>query len=370
LSKSPQRESDRARLSSSQRVRLRRVTPDHDAATTAAAAPRHPLRRMTPEHRGHSTGGYARPRPRSLSQLLTAADRTSDRLVSRRRTRVGSDELNRERDRANSGGDVREAKAATLLADEAAHTSTGGSSVRRRGWLARLSPASSTTPAASSSSAERSRVLVDFTRDLVQLHEVLGAGPLSTVYRGTLHGLTVAVKSVRVRYATSVERERLIERLALFESLAHDNVARHFGHTWHAATQQCLVFMEYYAETLRTDLDRRHRLLHASPPAPSLAGTLLLRSPLHLCQHTHASRSLSLSLSLALYSIGCENADAARRSSIDAVRNFKNHCTHCRRPCLFGTIGTPTLAIYCSLMFDICFPIVRRSMVAALFIET
>jgi len=83
------------------------------------------------------------------------------------------------------------------------------------------------------------------------------------VYRGSLHGLTIAVKSLRVRYATPNEKQKLVERLALMALLRHDHVARHFGHSWNTTSQQCLLFMEYYNQTLRHDLDRRNQLLYS-----------------------------------------------------------------------------------------------------------
>lgn len=93
--------------------------------------------------------------------------------------------------------------------------------------------------------SQRDKFRLDLTRDPVILHEELGHGPVSTVYRACVSGFTgtdfffsflffdffflVAVKSYRVQYANSDERARLRATLQLLTTLSHPNVVVHLG---------------------------------------------------------------------------------------------------------------------------------------------
>lgn len=86
--------------------------------------------------------------------------------------------------------------------------------------------------------------------DAIELNELIGYGGSARVNRGSLFGLSLAVKSVSVDEA---EIDALFAEVALVRSLAHENIVRCFGALRN--DDVVTIFYELYSGTLRNVLD-------------------------------------------------------------------------------------------------------------------
>ncbi|KAL6651734.1 hypothetical protein ACP70R_010659 [Stipagrostis hirtigluma subsp. patula] len=83
----------------------------------------------------------------------------------------------------------------------------------------------------------------DFDRSLLEINEKIASGSSGDLYRGTYHGVDVAIKFLRTEHVNDSSKVEFLQEIMILRSVNHENVVRFYG----ACTKQrkYLIVTEY-----------------------------------------------------------------------------------------------------------------------------
>ena len=111
--------------------------------------------------------------------------------------------------------------------------------VRSRNWLDRFRRSPKTSGA----------LQVDFSRDDINVCQVLYMGPSATIVRASIGGVDVAVKTVPTRYLSANARTEIADVVGVVATLQHPNLLRQLGYNLESTTE-LVTFFELCETTL------------------------------------------------------------------------------------------------------------------------
>ena len=153
--------------------------------------------------------------------------------------------------------------AALLSSDESQASSSfsprGLSSALRRTsssaslWLARTKPTKAQAQASTAQSIFGNLDLSPVVGEIALLDELGGGGGGSRVYRGSIHGLSVAVKVIQLSHFTTEEEQAVRREARLMQAVQHPNVVKYLGFA--ISNGQARIVVELFSSTYRDVLD-------------------------------------------------------------------------------------------------------------------
>jgi serine/threonine protein kinase len=112
--------------------------------------------------------------------------------------------------------------------------------------------------------SERSCVTVPDLRERALLHERLGRGSISEVFRATVGGVACALKVISLARMTADQRRYVEREVQIMEMARHENIVRYLGHENIPDKEEMHIMMELFPESLTQLITKRKGLGHRS----------------------------------------------------------------------------------------------------------